>query len=248
MSKCRIRRIVRQSFYGKASNVFDPLAISGLAAWYDFSDPTKLFVDAGTTPVASNGDLIYQANDKSGNNRHVTQSTSGERPVYTTNAQNFLSAARFNSKSLEISGLTFSKPQTLFFVVKRVGTGEGALIGTVGQWYRFAMNKLGSGKAYLMGGAETFSISDTPLDSYSVIGCIAKSTGSVFYLNGATNGTVNESTGWLSGSKLYICATYQDSTQMTDGYVGEVLVYNGELSSGDIGLVNTYLNTKWAIY
>ena len=37
-------------------------------------------------------------------------------------------------------------------------------------------------------------------------------------------------------------------TAWWDGYVGEVCVYNGILSAGDIALVQAYLNAKWAVY
>jgi hypothetical protein len=70
--------------------IFTPLLV-----WYDFSNPALLFTDAGTTPVSADGDLIYKANDKSGNNRHLTQSVSGQRPSYKINILNSKPIGRF---------------------------------------------------------------------------------------------------------------------------------------------------------
>lgn len=63
---------------------FNPLSISGLVAWYEFTDPTTMFTDAGATLVSADGQSIYQINDKSGNGRHLTQATAANRPLYKT--------------------------------------------------------------------------------------------------------------------------------------------------------------------
>lgn len=55
------------------------------AFWYDADDLTTLFQDAaGTIPVTADGDPVGRWEDKSGNGRHWTQSTSGARPTYHT--------------------------------------------------------------------------------------------------------------------------------------------------------------------
>lgn len=83
-----------------ASVIHSPLDLPGLLAWWDFTDPAVLFTDAGTTPVASDGDLIYQANDKSGNGYHLTQPTSGKRPVHKEAQTNGRAVARFDAANL----------------------------------------------------------------------------------------------------------------------------------------------------
>lgn len=52
---------------------------------HDPSDITKLFTDSGmTTPVASHDDPVGGIADSSGKNNHLTQTTSGLRPIYKT--------------------------------------------------------------------------------------------------------------------------------------------------------------------
>jgi hypothetical protein len=80
--------------------VYSPvtLPVSGAALWLDASQQSTLFTDAGTTPVTTSGQSVYQWNDLSGNNRHATQATSGSRPTWLSpeNGQNGLGAIRFN--------------------------------------------------------------------------------------------------------------------------------------------------------
>jgi hypothetical protein len=55
------------------------------ALWLDASDLTTLFQDsAGTIPVTTDGDPVGRWNDKSGNGRNFTQSSSSQRPTYRT--------------------------------------------------------------------------------------------------------------------------------------------------------------------
>jgi len=60
-------------------------ALGEVGVWYDPSDLSTMFQDsAGTIPVTANGQPVGKILDKSGNNRHATQSTPAARPLYNT--------------------------------------------------------------------------------------------------------------------------------------------------------------------
>lgn len=67
---------------------FSPLDIAGLVAWWDASD-ARTITDAGSGAVS-------QWNDKSGNGRNLTQSTSGKRPTTGTRTKNSLNVLDFD--------------------------------------------------------------------------------------------------------------------------------------------------------
>lgn len=76
-----------------------PLDVAGCVLWLDGSDASSLFVDAGTTPVSVDSDVIYQWNDKSGEGNHAVQSSATSRPAYRTAVQNGLAVSRFDGSN-----------------------------------------------------------------------------------------------------------------------------------------------------
>jgi len=72
--------------------------------WYDASDATTVFTDAGVTP-ATNGQTVRQWNNKNGLlGRNLSQATAGNRPTYSTGLLNSLAGidwgSALNNKSL----------------------------------------------------------------------------------------------------------------------------------------------------
>lgn len=90
------------------------------ALWLDASDSSTLYdATSGGSLVAANGD-VARWQDKSGNSRHLTQSTLASRPVRRVANQNGLDIIEFNTDqwiatASAISGMTSA---TLVFIAK----------------------------------------------------------------------------------------------------------------------------------
>lgn len=116
----------------RRGGAFDPASpFSRLAKglWVDFSDPDALYTDAGTTPVAADGDLIYYIRDKSGKGYHYQQATSASRAVFKDAIFNGLSIARFDGANDFYSGVLATLTRnvgrlSLFYVVKHASTSN----------------------------------------------------------------------------------------------------------------------------
>jgi hypothetical protein len=79
---------------------FSPLDIAGLQLWYDLSDTSTLFQDdAKTTAVTADGDVIGYIADKSLNGYDVSQSVTGNKPVWKAAIKNGLGGGLFNGTS-----------------------------------------------------------------------------------------------------------------------------------------------------
>ena len=118
-------------------NIYNPyttLPVSGAALWLDASQQNTIFSDAGTTPVTTSGQSVYQWNDLSGNNRHAIQATSGNRPTWDPPAsgQNGLGAIRFNGSSqwLDIASFPSLSTGYTFYAVIKQASADGQVFCT----------------------------------------------------------------------------------------------------------------------
>ena len=74
-------------------NRFDPRKIPGLQSWWDAADSESVVLDSGR---------VSRLSDKSGNNRHLTNATSGStQPSYISNGRNGLNVVRFDRASIQ---------------------------------------------------------------------------------------------------------------------------------------------------
>jgi hypothetical protein len=97
--------------------------------WYDAADLSTLFdATTGGSSVAADG-AVARWQDKSGNLRHLTQSTSGSRPLRKTSQQGGLDTLSFDGSndvmSVASSSATFSflhQADSTVFLVARAGT------------------------------------------------------------------------------------------------------------------------------
>lgn len=246
---------------------FSPTDIAGLQLWIDFSDPTTLFTDAGTTPVASDGDLIYQANDKSGNAFHLAQTTEDNRPVYKANIKNSLSVSRYSNDYIGRNAVFTSSAGLVIYVFasSNVGTSGQTIIAKSKSDPKFiklmtapATNKRIRLNMYGYGSEIALDSTTSESTNWSMAEVASNASVIRMAVNG-TSDTVIDASGsnsgqwWddaTTGTHTYIGGDYWSSTvqQAFVGDLGEILVYSADPGAEDMALLRNYLNTKWAIY
>ena len=105
---------------------FSPATVAGLQLWLDASDASTLFdATTGGSAVAADGG-VARWQDKSGNARHATQGTSGNRPLRKTSVQGGRDVLRFDGSndclSIASSAAAFkflhAEDATVFMVAK----------------------------------------------------------------------------------------------------------------------------------
>jgi hypothetical protein len=229
-----------------AVSTIQPTDIVGCKLWLDFSDATTLFTDAGSTQVSSDGDLIYQANDKSGEGNNATQSgDSAYRPTYKVNIQNSLSVARglTGDRGLNVN-LALSQPVTVFIVVKTDGTDDNhfsdGLSNTTG---RLPLVGVSSGNLAIYAGALLSGSSIST--NYQLISAVFNGASSRLYKDG--NSQASGNAGTQSCTSFAIMRGF-NTNQGLLGDMAEYIIYNSALSDTDRQSVETYLNNKWSIY
>lgn len=110
-------------------SVFDPLSLSPVA-WYDAGDPTTLFDASTGGSLVADGGLVARWEDKSGNGNHLTQSTSGKRPVYDADGFMALGGIILNGTSTTLAtalaGVTLGVDACSVFAMVQMDTAQSA--------------------------------------------------------------------------------------------------------------------------
>lgn len=227
---------------------FDPRRISGLQAWYDFSDASTLTIDTGITSVR----------DKSGNNFTASEAVGANQPLLVSNARNGRSAADFDGTNDKLTTASIAADLTQFtaFMVLRPDTTGGAGLGRM--WTRNDVARsMGMNENRLRTWLNASVFADTSASSLP--------NGSWAYVRGrwngafdansiasASNGTevtgpagIFSSPASVAGTALCIGNRSSDGARGFDGLVGEFLIYSRALTAGEVAEVENAIKSKW---
>jgi hypothetical protein len=232
-----------------------PDSISGLTAWLDASDSSRLFdSDSGGQIVAAGGH-VARFEDKSGNGRHFSTLVESHRPTRQTGVKNGLDVLRFdgaNNTLLSAAALSefVSGTGSAVFIVAKASAVSGTpfVLPDTGGLHGFFGISGNSVTAFSFDGA-------FPVDEASVSHAATEWTVFAATHNGSTltvraNGVGGA--GAAHGTKsamtagLRIGRTWNQSAHF-NGDVAEIITYNVALSTTDRDSVESYLQDKWAI-
>lgn len=238
---------------GGGGGGFAPTDIAGLKLWLDANDSAQIYQDSAlATPISADGDPVGGWKDKSGVANHFRQPTSGSRPVYKTGIKNLKPAIKFDAASNQFltNSLGLLNAHTVFIVFRSDKVTSGSYqtllsqIGDKGLW------------AHVTDGAGTFEcVWSVGVDNPSPTSVVNSWNALTFSQSGAGDrdawkNTVNfyTVTAGTHFSVTYDSLAGHGSSEMLTGYIVEVIVYDTQLSGGDRASVETYLNSKWAVY
>jgi hypothetical protein len=248
-----INAIGQGAYTSQSSSVmpgFAPASVAGLQLWYDASDASSLFDAAsGGSLVAADG-AVARWQDKSGNARHATQATSGNRPIRKINQRSGLDAIQFDGTNdfLSLESIEIPASHSVFQVYQRLGGVQS--FGIAGEPSRYAALWFSDGVLYQISNAN-FTTHGTSSDStgYFLVSTIRNSTASIeLRRNGSTVSSVTTGSGVTnaaSGEWTYI--GNRTAGNFHSGNLCEIIVYNTALSDSNRAAVESYLMAKWGI-
>jgi hypothetical protein len=225
---------------------FSPADISGLALWLDAADASSITLDGSNN--------VEQWNDKSGNARHATQATALVRPNYIFAERNGLNVVRHTSANLAVvtanqSAETFygstRNEVTLFLVWKYTSGNAGVVVGKGGNAVFMSSSNVISqwnGTTY---GSTAFAASTSwrsTVSRYDGPNGLHDSWANGTKVATQTNFT---SLAVVAGSDYRLRTNNDAVSQNMD--LAELLVFNRPLTDSEVGQMNTYLNSKWAL-
>ena len=233
---------------------FDPASISGLTGWWDASD---------TGTITDTGGYVTQLNDLSGNANHLYQ-TGTYGPITGTRTQNGLNVLDFfaTTRAALYSGAFVQSQPCTIFVVTQTDTltvdsfGRSCIIGWSGVtgYNGCGITQAGAaGQIQLYAGVAFYTYHYLPVNTATQLTAVFGNGSSDVYLNGIIGTTLPPGTeGWGNGSRLMLGNAVDENVggkfsinAAFNGWIGEVLVYDGALSSGDRATIEEYLKAKW---
>lgn len=248
-----------------SSTAFTPTSIGGCQLWFDALDTASLTPSSITT-----GTKVSQWNDKSGNNRHMSNSTAATQPTYSTSNFNgslpsvfftgsVQAGANANLLSNAASTVLNSTTWDIYVAFKPTGGQEaifwndpsGAVVLILGNTKLGGDNDLNYAIHY--GGWRLAPLEGACRGGECQI-YQAYSTGTTLgrRVNGGFEGFMPQTASFSwpsrsSNSELAFCRP--SSGQWSEGNVAiaEVIVYNSVLSDANRSNVETYLTNKWRI-
>jgi len=233
-----------------------PSQISGLVGWWDFSDASTLYTDAGTTLVSADGDAIYQANDKSGNGSHFTQSTAANRPLYKTGIKAGRSVARFDGANdimatPDVAALRLTGGLTIITVLKAGAVQNYQYLnkynGAFQGWSVAVNGASGELGFYTDGGGWDNPTGDATQQwlTHTVTDTAAGAANQ--YKTGVHGLTTAAATITSATNELELGGTAVGAGARFTGDIAEVLIFSAVLSDADRIAVEKYLCDKWGI-
>lgn len=229
--------------------ITDPTSISGLVAWWDGNDSTKIYKETSfTTQVSADGDAVNGWKDKSGNANDLVATTSvTTQATWKTNVKNGKAVVRFNGTASQftksLGSLSAHTVIAAFVESNTSGSGYGTLMLSNSGLHGFQMKRQAT-SLYMLdyyGGADHDSAT------------IAAGTWSLATWDLSGTGTFNA---WKNGVQYFTNQTGADSSVTYDrvgghgsewmqGDIGDLIVYNRALNATERGQVESWLQTKW---
>jgi hypothetical protein len=231
-----------------APHVFNPADLSP-ALWLDASD---------TSTITESSGAVSQWNDKSGNGRNVTQATGVRQPSTGTATINSLNVLAFDGGDI-LQRATFTMTtRTVFVVAEATGapTSQGALWrhnASTGNGINILRHN-GTGQNSILYFYRLTSALATSLSGltapHQITGRFTDSATIEARLNGSQ--VASEVVGAAALASDRVMHVGGDSLNFgsapTEGFVGriaEIICYTATLSDTNMGLVESYLETKW---
>lgn len=227
---------------------FNPTQIAGLQLWLDGSDLATLYQSNGGSLAANDGDPVGYWLDKSGNGRHVAQSSGVNKPTVRLNIKNGLPVVRFASSNFLTLASTISLTNfSMYWVFRRsVSDVKSVPGGMLSSWvYPFNWYLDNVTYASFTGGAgPTIKTADTST-GYFILDSKKTGSGSTPYTVARNGEKIHDQN--VNGT-VTINTIGRANTDYHNGDFLEFLAYDSELTGGDNQAVLGYLNSKWGIY
>jgi hypothetical protein len=241
---------------------FDPRRLANLTGWYDATD------SASYTEVSGQ---ISEWRDKSGAGNHLTQDTGNDRPTLFVSSNDVQTATRAeingkqalffdgdNDRIFTTNTVTSGQSRTVFAVAQRTDNATVATVAAFGSTtdtpeFRWLCRYGNSANKNIGGDSEATNqlLSDVLAWDLPHISCWSQNSGTrnlTYLLNNTAQSIIGNPPGTqTSFSGLTVGMLPRLISEFMDGTIGELIVYDRELSAAERDTVFRGLARRWGI-
>jgi hypothetical protein len=255
-----------------ASGLTDPRKIAGLEAWYDASDLSTLWQNSnGTTAATALDDPVGRWSDKSGNARHVTQTTNACRPLLKPASRNGRATLRMQRSLLSALSVSWNAqlnqgscvfavivprmnpPVAQFHPCVRFPTSNANALQYESSTLSSPAASANRLEAFVGNTSSTFFRAvppAAPTNDQLIVLCSQITTTSIeLFRNGAVWGAQTVVTGTINSStsdSLRLNNAIENNSDSGDYDYAEILIYSSSLLT-QRKAVERYLCSKWGL-
>ena len=218
-----------------------PVKGSNLVAWFDATDDATFSYGSGSN--------VARWDDKSGNEHHLYQDVVASSPVRSGsfNSQPIVVFDGTNDFLRTSSSIDLTSSSTMFVVVRSYTSVSDAGVISINDSLSSGITIHNGNLAYFYfgsgGQAVSISVATSETNILTKVWNGETSGDRVAYKNG-TKSTVN---GVMSDTNASGPLRVGLQSSYLNGLIGEILIYDKNLSDDDINKVHTYLQNKWTI-
>jgi hypothetical protein len=242
---------------------FDPRRISGLAAWWDSTDNSKITTSTGVSAWVDKSANAYTVSQGTGANQPSISSINGRQAFGYNGSSQFLNSASSGLAAIGTTSTNAAPTYTAFYVASFSGLqltipcGWGNSTSAVP--FHAAIHPTNSGNVFFWRGSYRTDANSSQFDSgtgslTSATPYVVSSRLSSAGIVGRANGTQVVSLAVPSGNlavtvdRFAVGALLRDTALLfVNGQIGDVLIYNRVLSAAEITAVERWLGGKFGI-
>jgi len=227
---------------------FNPGQIIDLKLWLDASDAAT---------IIESGGFVSQWNDKSGNDNDVTQPVGSRQPLTGTENINGSNVINFDGSNDFLRKLSFSASisTTMFFVARPNDEGtEFTSIFTLDANNDFQIDRGATLGYRARFNSSNLGVTGTLQNPSAIIGptlinyrLSANDATVVLRVDGAQTDVDTNYNGALDIVQNLYLARNRAGNHFLNVDIGEVVIYNRDLTPSEIVAVEVYLSNKWGI-
>lgn len=233
------RNMFRKAGAGGGGGSFSPSDISDMVFWHDASDSSTITKDGSNR--------VSQIDDKSGNSRHLVQSTGSSQPLWVSADRNGLDVINYSGGTYDMAHSSFtavSQPLTIFAVMQAPTAGQAFIDGIV------STNRT---TIHCGGSTNNFRINaGTTLNGGTSIGgnwCYGNAiyngnSSSLDFTDGTNTETLSGNAGTQSTTGIIMGRFFVTSDWYSKKFA-EIIMYSKAVSGDELTNCRNYLKDKW---